>query len=63
MGLIDRISATTDRAVGAAKDKIGAVTGNAGLQAQGQARNAVGLARGHGDDVEDAARDIIEDQE
>lgn len=62
MGLADKISATTDRVVGAAKDKTGAVTGNADLQNQGQAQNAVGRARGHEEDVEDTARDIIEDQ-
>jgi uncharacterized protein YjbJ (UPF0337 family) len=63
MGLADRINATTDRAVGAAKDRLGAVTGNAELQAQGLAQNAVGRAADHGQDVEGAARDIIEDQE
>jgi uncharacterized protein YjbJ (UPF0337 family) len=62
MGLADKISATTDRAVGTAKDKLGAATGNAELQAQGLAQNAVGQAAGHGQDVEDTARDIVEDQ-
>lgn len=62
MGFADRISATTDRAVGAAKDKMGAVIGNADLRTQGQAQNAVGRARRQDEDVEDTARDIIEDQ-
>ncbi|WP_187347299.1 CsbD family protein [Kocuria sp. CNJ-770] len=63
MGLANSIGATTDRAVGAAKDRLGAATGNAELQAQGLAQNAVGRAGGHGQDVEGAARDIVEDQE
>ncbi|MEX5298584.1 CsbD family protein [Kocuria sp. CPCC 205292] len=62
MGLADRISATADRVVGAAKDRLGAVTGNAELQAQGLAQNAVGRAEGDGEDVEDTARDIVEDE-
>ncbi|WP_082157478.1 hypothetical protein [Kocuria sp. SM24M-10] len=62
LGLADRIGATTDRAVGAAKDRLGAATGNAELQAQGLAQNAVGRAGGHGQDVEGAAQDISGDQ-
>lgn len=62
MGLADRSSATTVRGVGAAKDRMGAVTGNAELlQTRGQAQNAVGRARRHDADVEDTARDIIEE--
>jgi uncharacterized protein YjbJ (UPF0337 family) len=63
MGLVGRLSATTDRAVGATKNTIGAVTGNTQLQAEGLAQNAVGRAEGHDEDVEDTARDILEDQE
>lgn len=61
MGLADRISATTHWAVGAAKDRLGAATGHEELQAQGLAQNAVGRAGGDGENVEDTARDIIED--
>ncbi|MFC6255816.1 CsbD family protein [Kocuria oceani] len=48
--------------MGAAKDRPGAATGNAELQAQGLAQNAVGRAGGHGQDVEGAAQDISGDQ-
>ncbi|MGQ1797057.1 CsbD family protein [Kocuria oceani] len=63
MGIADKINAKADRAVGAAKDKVGAATDNAELQAQGLAQNAVGRAADRGQDVEGAARDIVEDQE
>lgn len=62
LGLADRISATTDRVVGAAKDRMGAATGDVDLRARGQAQNAVGRAARQGEDVEDTARGIIEDE-
>lgn len=63
MGLADKIGATTDRAAGAAKAKLGAATGNADLQTHGEAQNAVGHAKqtdGASQPVEDTARDIAD---
>ncbi|GAA1761393.1 CsbD family protein [Kocuria aegyptia] len=62
VGLGDRIGAAVDKAAGAAKDRIGAATNRPALQAEGQAQNAVGHARQTGHDVEEAARDIVDDE-
>jgi uncharacterized protein YjbJ (UPF0337 family) len=61
MGLADKIRAAVDQTTGSAKAKIGAITDNPALQAEGQAQNAVGHAQQSDSDprsLEDRARDI-----
>jgi uncharacterized protein YjbJ (UPF0337 family) len=63
MGLAHRIRATVDQAAGSAKAKIGAVTDNHALQAEGLAQNAVGHAKQSEADprsLEDKAQENIE---
>ena len=62
VGLRDKAGAAADKAAGAAKDKIGAATDKPDLQAEGQAQNAVGHARQSGHDIEDTAREIVDDE-
>lgn len=45
MGLTDKIRAAVDQTAGSAKAKIGAVTHDPALQAEGHAQNAVGHAK------------------
>jgi uncharacterized protein YjbJ (UPF0337 family) len=62
----DEVEGKLDRAVGAVKDKVGEVTGNRDLEAEGEAQNAEGkgeeawgkLKRGVGDAV-DAVGDAV----
>lgn len=63
MGLAHRIKAAMDQAAGSTKAKIGAVTDDHALQAEGHAQNAVGRARQSDGDprsLEDKARDIAD---
>lgn len=62
MGLGDKVGVATDKAAGAVKDKIGAATNKPDLQAEGQAQNAVGHAKQTGQDVDDTAREIVDDE-
>lgn len=43
-------------------DKVDAATKRPALQAEGQAQNAVGHAEQTGHDLEDTARDIVDDE-
>lgn len=61
MGLADKIRAAVDQTAGSAKAKIGAVTDNHALQAEGHAQNAVGHAKQSNSDpgnLEVRAQDI-----
>ena len=53
----EEASAMKDRAVGAAKDKLGEATGNAGLEHRGEAQNASGQARQAANDVYTSSTD------
>ena len=63
MGLTDKIRAAVDQTAASAKAKIGAVTHDPALQAEGHAQNAVGHAKQSDSDsgnLEERAREIAD---
>ncbi|PQZ87302.1 general stress protein CsbD [Arthrobacter sp. MYb227] len=58
MGLGDKISNKAQEAAGAAKEKLGDISGNEKLQAEGLKDQAAAKAKQVGENVKDAAKDI-----
>ncbi|XKH52078.1 CsbD family protein [Citricoccus nitrophenolicus] len=58
MGLGDKIGNAKDKAVGAAKEKLGDATDDRDLQAEGQGQKTSGHAKQAGEKTKDAAKDV-----
>lgn len=58
MGLGDKISNKAQEVAGAAKEKLGDISGNEKLQAEGLKDQAAAKAKQVGENVKDAAKDI-----
>ncbi|ASN39533.1 MAG: CsbD family protein [Paeniglutamicibacter terrestris] len=59
MGLGDKISNKAQEVVGGAKEKLGDVTNNESLEAEGIKEQAAAKAKQAGEHVQDAAKDVF----
>ncbi|GAA1741457.1 CsbD family protein [Aeromicrobium alkaliterrae] len=58
MGIADKAQNTAEKLVGQAKEKVGDVTNNDDLKAEGQADQAKGSLKNAGEDAKDAAGNV-----